>query len=105
MKFSKAQILRAEQASRAGELQYTLRLKAIMRAFNSACRQEVEPHLAHIAGVRMDVTRWGIGLEDRLSQYIHQLEEHVQPSFDQMSQQVVQGAIRTQSSLLPGTQV
>ena len=49
----------------------------------------------------MDVTRWGIGLEDRLSQYIHQLEEHVQPTFEQMSQQVLQGAIRTQKSLLP----
>lgn len=91
-------ILRAEAASRTGELAYVLGLRAIMRGLHTAILAGLQPHLADI--VRMDATRWGMGLEDRLSHFIRQLSEKVGAPFDAMASSVARAAVATQTEML-----
>lgn len=95
-----AAILRAEHASRTGELRYVQRLQAVMRGLHTASMRIVTPHLTYVAGARQDVTRWGMGVEDRLHGFIQQLEGHVGPAFDQMAKTAATANMETQTELL-----
>lgn len=95
-------LLRAEAASRTGELQYQQALRGIMRGLCTATVRGIEPALSFLAGARMDVTSWGLGVEERLRGFIEQLESHVAPAFDSVSNNVARAALATQTEMLGG---
>lgn len=93
-------VLRAEAASRTGELQYVQALRGIMQGLTSAVLATLEPDLHFIAGTRLDVTSWGLGVEERLRHFIEQLEDKVVPAFDATASAVMRSAMATQTELL-----
>lgn len=92
----------AENATRGAEQKYVRALVGVMRRFHVAVMKDLGPWLGHITGTRLDVTRWGMGLEDRLGWFIDQLEGQVTPAFDTMAREVGAANLKVQTEFLDG---
>lgn len=102
MRVSPHLLRRAEASTRGPEQKYIRALVGVMQRFHAAVMHDLEPFLGHITGTRIDATRWGMGLEDRLKWFIDQLETHVHGPFDTMATEVGKANLTIQTELFEG---